>query len=278
MFTDKKLCCFGIVTLLVLFLLTGILQANPADIYPSGKVDMFDFAVFAAAWLSNDSPSANWNPDCDISDPNDGFIDELDLAVLGANWLWTEKVVSVNVLRSDNGNSNVVYRDNTYGVFNSDVGSYAWNDVSNTAVNPSLVDSDGVTVFATYNVTGQDGRANNWDPFDGILEQGFWDNQATMTITISGLIPGSQWNVVVLHSPEHVSEYMQVNSEVPSDYTATIAGSNYVDAFDGISGSSFWHIENVTADANGELIVTNTGSTGYNTLVGFQLQGDFSVP
>jgi hypothetical protein len=73
----------------VIFSLTGILQANPADIYPTGKVDMIDFAVFAAAWLSDDSPTANWNPDCDISEPNDGFIDELDLAVLAANWLWT---------------------------------------------------------------------------------------------------------------------------------------------------------------------------------------------
>jgi hypothetical protein len=71
---------------------------------------------------------------------------------------------------------------------------------------------------------------------------------------------------------------MQVNSQAPSDYTATIAGPNYVDAFDGITGSSFWYIENVTADVNGELIVTNTGSTGYNSLVGFQLQPDLSAP
>ena len=76
-------------TLSVIFSLTGILQANPADIYPTGKVDMVDFAVFTAAWLGDNTPTANWNPDCDISDPSDGFIDEIDLEVLAANWLWT---------------------------------------------------------------------------------------------------------------------------------------------------------------------------------------------
>ena len=49
-------------------------------------VDMADFAVLAAAWLSG-SGDANWNPDCDISDPPDDFIDELDLSVLTGNWL-----------------------------------------------------------------------------------------------------------------------------------------------------------------------------------------------
>ena len=80
---------------ILLLAIPSILQANPADIYPTGKVDMVDFVFFAAAWLSNDSPTANWDPDCDIadansiSDPNYSVIDERDLAVLAANWLWT---------------------------------------------------------------------------------------------------------------------------------------------------------------------------------------------
>ena len=78
-----------LLALSVIFSLTGVLQANPADIYPTGKVDMVDFAVFAAAWLSNNSLTANWNPNCDISEPPDGVIDELDLAVLTANLWWT---------------------------------------------------------------------------------------------------------------------------------------------------------------------------------------------
>ena len=39
-----------------------------------------DFAVFAAAWLSQDSY-------CDISAPPDGFVDWLDLEVFVNNWL-----------------------------------------------------------------------------------------------------------------------------------------------------------------------------------------------
>lgn len=57
------------------------------DIDDNCKADLADFAIIAAAWLSDDTPTANWNPDCDISSPSDGFIDTLDLAVLLNNWL-----------------------------------------------------------------------------------------------------------------------------------------------------------------------------------------------
>ena len=66
----------------------GWLQANPADIDSSGVVDFTDLTIFVAAWCSDDTPTVNWNPACDISNPNDGFIDGLDFAVLSANWLW----------------------------------------------------------------------------------------------------------------------------------------------------------------------------------------------
>jgi hypothetical protein len=49
-------------------------------------VDFVDFAVLASAWQSKPN-DANWNPACDISQPKDNFIDELDLAVLCENWL-----------------------------------------------------------------------------------------------------------------------------------------------------------------------------------------------
>lgn len=56
------------------------------DFEPDCDVDFYDFAVFASAWLSSPG-SGNWNPACDISDPNDSVIDELDLAVFTENWL-----------------------------------------------------------------------------------------------------------------------------------------------------------------------------------------------
>ena len=48
--------------------------------------DFKDFAVLAAAWLSQPG-DANWNADCDISTPKDNIIDEKDLMVFCENWL-----------------------------------------------------------------------------------------------------------------------------------------------------------------------------------------------
>jgi len=49
-------------------------------------VDLKDFAIFAAAWLSQPG-DPSWNAACDISLPSDGVIDELDLAIFCDNWL-----------------------------------------------------------------------------------------------------------------------------------------------------------------------------------------------
>ncbi len=48
--------------------------------------DFMDFAVLALAWQTKPTDTG-WNPACDISQPKDNFIDELDLAVLCENWL-----------------------------------------------------------------------------------------------------------------------------------------------------------------------------------------------
>ncbi|KPJ65561.1 MAG: hypothetical protein AMJ43_10490 [Coxiella sp. DG_40] len=52
---------------------------------PDG-VTFADYSVFGAAWLS-DPNYPNWDPNCDISEPNDNVIDERDLAVFCENWL-----------------------------------------------------------------------------------------------------------------------------------------------------------------------------------------------
>jgi hypothetical protein len=49
-------------------------------------VDIYDLSVFQSAWLS-DPDEANWKPVCDISEPNDNFINFLDFAILSKNWL-----------------------------------------------------------------------------------------------------------------------------------------------------------------------------------------------
>jgi hypothetical protein len=65
-------------------LVTGPYVAG--DFEPDGDVDFKDFAVLAAAWLSQPG-QPNWNADCNISTPKDNIIDEHDLAVFCDNWL-----------------------------------------------------------------------------------------------------------------------------------------------------------------------------------------------
>lgn len=65
-------------------LVTGL--PNRGDFEPDGDVDFFDFAVLASSWQSSEG-DGNWNLDCDISEPNDGIINEKDLAVFVGNWL-----------------------------------------------------------------------------------------------------------------------------------------------------------------------------------------------
>ena len=52
---------------------------------PDG-VTFVDFSVLGAAWLS-EAGWPNWDPNCDISEPNDNIINELDVKVFTQNWL-----------------------------------------------------------------------------------------------------------------------------------------------------------------------------------------------
>lgn len=65
------------------FLLT---PAAPGDSEPDRDVDLSDFAVFAAAWKSRQGDE-KYNRFCDIAEPEDGIIDEFDLAVFAGNYL-----------------------------------------------------------------------------------------------------------------------------------------------------------------------------------------------
>jgi hypothetical protein len=61
-------------------------QIPAADFVCPDGVTLVDFSVLGLAWYS-DPNQPNWNPICDISEPNDNFIDELDLDVFCENWL-----------------------------------------------------------------------------------------------------------------------------------------------------------------------------------------------
>jgi hypothetical protein len=52
---------------------------------PDG-VSLVDYSYFAVAWYAGPN-DGDWDPNCDISEPNDNFIDEWDLKVFGENYL-----------------------------------------------------------------------------------------------------------------------------------------------------------------------------------------------
>lgn len=56
-----------------------------ADFTKDGRVDLADFATFSSAWDSIDG-EGNWNPDCDIAEPQ-GVIDISDLLLFALHWL-----------------------------------------------------------------------------------------------------------------------------------------------------------------------------------------------
>jgi hypothetical protein len=73
----------------VLSFRTGIPASGtaPADFNADGIVNFKDFAILALAWGSRFGQT-DWNPVCDISEPTDDVIDELDLAKLTQYWLF----------------------------------------------------------------------------------------------------------------------------------------------------------------------------------------------
>jgi uncharacterized repeat protein (TIGR01451 family) len=64
--------------------------SKDTDWNSDGIVNLVEFAIFSAAWLSNDQ-SGNWDDRCDLDYPNpNGVIDLDDLALFAHDWLWTD--------------------------------------------------------------------------------------------------------------------------------------------------------------------------------------------
>jgi len=68
--------------------LISTVPAQPivGDFESDCNVDMYDLSIFALAWQSSPS-DGNWNPDCDIYETAEPFINMLDLSVFVGNWL-----------------------------------------------------------------------------------------------------------------------------------------------------------------------------------------------
>lgn len=69
----------------------GVLESQEysADINLDGVVDFYDFAVFAYTWKGHFG-GANWVMRCDLAEPKDLVIDELDLTEFSEQWLGKE--------------------------------------------------------------------------------------------------------------------------------------------------------------------------------------------
>jgi hypothetical protein len=61
-------------------------QITAGDFVCPDGITLADFSVFASAWRSG-AGDGNWNPACDISEPHDDIVDELDLLDFGQSYL-----------------------------------------------------------------------------------------------------------------------------------------------------------------------------------------------
>jgi len=68
--------------------LFAVVAPRPGDFEPDGDIDFKDYAILAAAWLTDDAHPC-YNPKCDISTPPDSAINALDLQIFAQNWLTT---------------------------------------------------------------------------------------------------------------------------------------------------------------------------------------------
>jgi hypothetical protein len=57
-----------------------------SDFDKDGDVDYYDLAILTDAWLSRNG-DFNWNPVCDISEPQDNVVNWSDFAIFGQTWL-----------------------------------------------------------------------------------------------------------------------------------------------------------------------------------------------
>mgnify|MGYP001566675041 CR=1 FL=1 len=55
------------------------------DFVQNCSVDIIDLVLFSDAWLSS-AGEADWCPQCDISDPQDNLLNELDFAPFASHW------------------------------------------------------------------------------------------------------------------------------------------------------------------------------------------------
>jgi hypothetical protein len=87
----------------VIPLYVGYVSYDGCDLNHDYVVDLYDFAIFAPAWMSSHGDE-NWNPLCDISKQADYVVNASDLAAFAENWLTFPGVVAYWPLDEMEGN------------------------------------------------------------------------------------------------------------------------------------------------------------------------------
>jgi hypothetical protein len=189
-------------------------------------------------------------------------------------------LVSVDL---NNGGAQSTVANPAFGVWSE--GAKRWNTVGTTGTTTPLVDSSNTPTTITFAITNANdgggsvfGRATDWTAGtnDALVVDGRYRLQETgatiITTTISGLALNTNYDLLVYHADDSVSETVTLNSVAGSDFTGSVGSTGYVDAFDTLTGSDFWYFSSINSGGSGVLTIRSAGTTGYNTITGFQLQ------
>jgi len=169
-----------VIVVLVVFVFLGgraFAECPSADISGNCFVDLEDFATLSAAWLSDDSGSLNWNPACDISDPSDGVINELDLDVLISEWLDEGAFDLVWVTINDPGVSG-------HEGFNGEMSKYETTNAQYCEFLNAALASGDITVVSNV-VKGAIG-SNSGEDFEDKIYFATYEASTSSQITYSG--------------------------------------------------------------------------------------------
>ena len=164
-------------------------------------------------------------------------------------------------------------RDNTFGVFADDDPTYVWNqrfDPSGVSTG-ALFDTDGnvtgISATATYS-----GAAQNWAPNDGVLNDGYHDNNTnSLALTISGLTTNTTYELVVFDSTSHPTETQTVGGAPSTAFPLEVPSSPNYDDANVLGGNNTYEYWNVSTGAGTTLSWLGSG-TSFDTLTGFQIR------
>jgi len=142
---------------------------NVADFNSNGIVNLAEFAMFSAAWLSEDPndtglPDPNWNGRCDIDDS--GIIDLADLVAIADNWVWS-----------------ACWRSTSGGIWSMMMASGGGGDSSEVSSSATATESPTAAQVETPPMTPEEQIAQLTDILDWLEDEVSQDEEVQQTIS-----------------------------------------------------------------------------------------------